>query len=234
MTEHATTMDEIKTNLLDAALIHVPFDGWSETAFRTAIADSGVDPALARAACPRGAVDLAVAFHRRGDDEMARRLSQIDLAAMRIRDRAITAIRFRLEAMEDKELVRRGTTLFALPQHAGDGARAVWGTADRIWTALGDGSTDINWYTKRATLCAVYSATVLYWLGDETPGHAATWEFLDRRIGNVMQFEKFKAQVRGNRLLKPFLVCPNWMAGQVKAPHARRPMPGQITPQTAE
>ncbi len=32
------------------------------------------------------------------------------------------------------------STLFALPQHAADGARAIWGTADAIWTALGDTS----------------------------------------------------------------------------------------------
>jgi ubiquinone biosynthesis protein COQ9 len=54
--------------------------------------------------------------------------------------------------------------------HAADGAKAIWGTADRIWTALGDTSDDLNWYTKRATLSAVYGSTVLYWLGDDSPG----------------------------------------------------------------
>ena len=42
----------------------------------------------------------------------------------------------------------------------------------------------------RAILSSVYSATVLYWLGDESAGHGATWSFLDRRIADVMQFEK--------------------------------------------
>ena len=39
---------------------------------------------------------------------------------------------FRIEAADDKEVVRRGTTLFALPHHAADGARAIWGTADTV------------------------------------------------------------------------------------------------------
>ena len=98
-------------------------------------------------------------------------------------------------------MVRR---LFALPINAGEGAKAIWGTCDAIWTALGDTSDDVNWYTKRATLSGVYSSTVLFWLGDDSPDHQATWEFLDRRIENVMQFEKLKASVQKIPLLKPF------------------------------
>ncbi|MEX5727751.1 ubiquinone biosynthesis protein COQ9 [Rhodovulum iodosum] len=236
MTDLPNGMDEIKDRLLDAALMHVPFDGWSEAAFRAAIADAEIEPALARAACPRGAVDLALAYHARGDDEMVRRLAETDLSALRMRDRIATAIRFRLETVDDKEAVRRGATLFALPQYAADGARALWQTADRIWTVLGDSSDDVNWYTKRASLSAVYSSTVLYWLGDETPGAHATWEFLGRRIDGVMRFEKFKAQVNGAKLLKPFLIGPNWLARQIKPPHkpAQMGLPGTLKPQGAE
>ncbi|SIO43592.1 ubiquinone biosynthesis protein COQ9 [Rhodovulum sp. ES.010] len=235
MTETTNGLDQTREALLDAAMMHVPFDGWSEASFRAAIADSGVDPALARAACPRGAVDLAVAFHKRGDDEMARRLAQTDMTEMRFRDKVALAVRYRLEAVDDKEVVRRGATLFALPQYAADGSKLVWGTADRIWTVLGDSSDDVNWYTKRASLSAVYGATVLYWLGDESPGNSATSEFLDRRIGGVMRFEKLKSQVRKNPLLKPFTIGPDWLGRQIKPPHARRrDMPGSWAAQAAD
>ncbi|ARE39570.1 hypothetical protein RGUI_1429 [Rhodovulum sp. P5] len=235
MTETPNGMDKIKEQLLDAAQMHVPFDGWSETAFRAAVADAGVDPELARAACPRGAVDLAVAFHERGDAQMVKRFNETDTTDMRIRDKVALAVRYRLEAVDDKEIVRRGMTLFALPTYAADGSKLVWGTADRIWTLLGDSSDDVNWYTKRASLAAVYGATVLYWLGDETPGDAATWEFLDRRIGGIMRFEKLKAQVNKSLLLKPFTVGPNWLGRQVRPPHLRtRPdMPGSMAHGTA-
>ncbi len=212
------SMADVTDRLLDAALGHVPFDGWSEATFRAAVTESGTEPALARAACPRGAVDLAVAFHRRGDDAMVARLRATDLSAMRFRDRVAAAVRFRLEAVDDREVVRRGTTLFALPQHAADGARLVWGTADLIWDTLGDTADDLNWYSKRAILSGVYASTVLYWLGDMTPGHAATWEFLDRRIDGVMQFEKVKKAANDSPVLKPFLALPNWLAKQVRPP----------------
>ncbi len=216
--------------LLDAALLHVPFDGWSADTFAAATRDSGVDPTVARAICPRGAVDLAVAYHRRGDAAMTARLRDADLAAMRYSDRVAFAIRARLEAASDKEAVRRGSTLFALPQYAADGARLIWGTADAIWTALGDTSTDINWYTKRATLSAVYGACALYWLGDQSEGHQATWDFIERRIADVMQIEKVKGQLRENKLFSALMVGPNMILSKVRAPTPRPDMPGSYAP----
>lgn len=213
--------DDTGTRVLDAALLHVPFDGWSDSAFRAAVADSEVDPVVARGLFPRGAIDLAVAFHRRGDDLMAERLAAADLSGMRFRDRVAHAVRVRIELVEDREAVRRGTTLFALPMHAAEGARLIWETADRIWTVLGDGSRDLNWYTKRATLAGVYSSTVLYWLGDDSLGNDATWSFLDRRIDDVMRIEKLKGDLRGNPVTRRLMTGTDWLAARVRAPERR-------------
>ncbi|MEZ5714714.1 MAG: COQ9 family protein [Paracoccaceae bacterium] len=223
-------MSDPREKLLDAALAHVPFDGWSDETFQAALADTGMAPGLARGLCPRGALDLAVAYHRRGDRRMVERLEQADLGAMRFRDRIAAAVRFRLEAVEDRELVRRGMALFALPQYAPDGARLIWDTADLIWRSLGDSSDDINWYTKRATLSGVYSATVLYWLGDDSEDHDATWAFLDRRIEDVMRFEGFKANMRANPGLMRLLKGPLDVLGRIRAPQPRGDMPGRWGP----
>jgi len=229
-TREPLSLAEARRRLMEAAMMHVPFDGWSEATFRAAIRDAGLSRALADAACPRGAVDLALAFHAAGDREMIRRLRSEDLSALRFRDKIATAVRYRLDAAEDKEVVRRASSLFALPQYAADGARLIWGTADRIWDTLGDSSDDLNWYTKRATLSGVYASTVLYWLGDESEGNAATWEFLDRRIADVMQVEKLKAQVQDNPVLKRVFAGPLWLAGRIRPP-ARAPevnLPGHL------
>lgn len=223
-------MTETTDRILDAALMHVPFDGWSELTFRSAAADADVSLEEAKALFPRGAVDLALAFHKRGDQQMAEALGAEDLSAMRFRDRVSHAVKLRLDLVEPhKEAVRRGATLFALPMHAADGARALWETSDAIWTSLGDPSRDLNWYTKRATLSGVYSATVLYWLGDQSAHHEATWAFLDRRVDDVMRFETMKKHLRDNRFLKPFLAGPEWLASQVRAPSGTPPadLPGR-------
>lgn len=222
---------DLMSRLLEAAKPHVPFDGWSETTLRLAAQDADVAPGLVAAICPRGAVDLALAYHAEGDAAMLKRLEETDLSAMRFRDRIAFAVRARLEAVEDRELVRRGTTLFSLPNHAADGAKAIWQTCDHIWTALGDTSDDVNWYTKRATLSGVYGATVLYWLGDDSEGNVRTWEFLDRRIEDVMQIEKLKARARENRVVSGLMAGPLAFLGRVRAPQARQQtgMPGRWT-----
>lgn len=231
MTEE-NPLNAAREAVIGAALAHVPFDGWSETTLKAALADSGVEPALGAALFPRGALDLALAYHRQGDTRMMEALAATDLDALRIRDRIASAVMTRLDLVEDKELVRRGSTFFALPQNAAEGARAIWGTADAIWTALGDTSDDVNWYSKRATLSAVYSATVLYWLGDDSPDHEATRDFLDRRIGDVMQFEKMKAAVRSNPLGKALLAGPMKLMGQIRAPRAPADLPGSLKDRT--
>jgi ubiquinone biosynthesis protein COQ9 len=218
--------EDTKDRVLDAALVHVPFDGWSDRTLKAALADAGVALGLGKALFPRGGVDLALAYHARGDAEMLARLAETDLSALRFRDRIAKAVQIRLE-LADQELVRRGSTLFSLPNHAADGAKAVWGTADKIWTALGDTSTDVNWYTKRATLSAVYGATVLYWLGDTSPGQQATWEFLDRRIDGVMQIETLKAKVRENPLGKAILAGPGKVLESFRKPRMPDDLPGR-------
>jgi len=215
-----------RDTLLDAMLPHVTFDGWTDTSFRAAVKDAGLSEAEAKAIAPRGAIDLAVAFHRRGDAAMVAKLKETDLSGLRFRDRVATALRYRLEVMTEREAVRRASTLFSLPNHAAEGGKLVWETADHVWTALGDESRDGNWYSKRVILSGVWASTVLYWLGDDSPGHVNTQAFIDRRIDNVMQFEALKGKLRENPLTKPFMDMQTAVFGRMKAPVARDDVPG--------
>ncbi len=208
---------DMKTELLEVILPHVAFDGWSENSFRRACNDSEIDISHARLVCPRGALDLAIFFHTLGDKNMQARISEHDFLNQRFRDKVATAVRFRLDSVEDKEAVRRAATLFALPQNATIGARLIWATADAIWTGFGDRSMDVNWYTKRASLSAVYGSCILFWLGDDSPDHINTWEFLDRRIENVMQFEKVKSSLRENVPLRKLISGPDWLFSKIRS-----------------
>src|SRR4029077_14179482 len=96
----------------------------------------------------------------------------------------------------EREAARRALALLALPLNAGLGLKLLYRTVDAMWYAAGDTSADFNFYTKRAILAGVYSSTLLYWLNDRAEGSEATWSFLDRRIDDVMKFEKFKDRVR--------------------------------------
>lgn len=205
--------------VLDAALPQVAFDGWSEALYARAVEEAGVDPGAARMAFPRGGLDLAIEAHRRDDRRLLDKISDSDFSSLRIREKITRAVRLRLElAGEHEEAVRRAAAMFALPLYAPEGARLTWGTADTIWHGIGDTSQDYNWYSKRLTLSGVYSATLLFWLGDESVDKEATWRFLDRRIDDVMTFEKVKARVRKNPLARLVLAGPREILKRVKAP----------------
>ncbi|MBC7735671.1 MAG: COQ9 family protein [Candidatus Saccharibacteria bacterium] len=221
------TMETTKSRLLEAALPHVPFDGWSEATLAAAITDSQTAPALARALFPRGGLDLALAYHAAGDQQLRATIAATDMAALRFRDRFATAVRLRLQ-LADRECVRRGAALFPLPQNVAAGSRVMWATADTIWTALGDTSTDVNWYTKRVSASGVYAATVLFWLGDDSANQQATWEFLDRRVDNVMSIEATKARFRENRLGKALMAGPLKILERVHAPRKATDLPGKV------
>ncbi|QDY70219.1 COQ9 family protein [Qingshengfaniella alkalisoli] len=218
----------VKDNLLDAILPHVVFDGWGKASFDAAVTDVGIKPVVAHAHCPRGATDLALHYHKRCDARMVQELEQTDLPEMRFRDRVALAVKLRLQVIDNKEAVRRAVTLFSLPTLAPDGTKAVWDSVDLIWRTLGDRSDDVNWYTKRATLSGVYGSTLLYWLGDDSDGNERTWDFLDRRIDNVMQFEKAKARVKALPGMGALAGAAERVFGTIKAPHRATGQPGRM------
>ena len=197
MTE-TTPSAALRARLLDAMLPAAARLGWTRAAFEAAARDAGLSPGEAQLAAPGGAVELLEAFADWADDQMAEALGALDLGAMKIRAKVTAAIRLRLEAAEPhKRAALRGARMVALRRHAPLAARLGWKTADRIWRALGDTSTDGNFYSKRAILMAVHGAVFARWLVDSSPGHADTWSFLDRRIENVMQFERLKGRAAG-------------------------------------
>ncbi|MEX0299705.1 MAG: COQ9 family protein [Kordiimonas sp.] len=191
------TPEELRLPLLEAMLSHVAFDGWSAAALKLAAEDVGVSAEMAELAYPRGAMEVLELHLEQADKKLADALSDMDLPSMKIRERITVAIRIRLEQnTENREAVRRGLSLLALPTNVVTGSKALWRTADTMWQAAGDTSTDHNWYTKRATLSAVYSAVLVYWLSDDSEDFEKTWAFLDRRIEDVMKIEKTKFQAR--------------------------------------
>lgn len=191
------TPEELRVPLLDAVLAHVPFDGWTSKAVENAAADILVSNEMAELAFPNGAIEMLEVHLDNANRLLADKLATLDLPSMKIRDRITLAVRTRLEQNADtRETVRRGLFTLALPQNLALGSKALWNSADTMWRAAGDTSTDHNWYTKRATLSAVYSAVLLFWLNDDSDGFADTWAFLDRRIEDVMKIETAKYKMR--------------------------------------
>ena len=190
--------------LLDAALPNIAFDGWTPRLLIQSAEAAGISQGEMRLAFPDGVLGLIDYFLADGDRRMEVALAEKNIAAMKIRERITLAVRTRLEVDEaNREAMRRAITMLALPTSGGLGARTLYRTVDAIWRAIGDQSTDFNFYTKRATLAGVFSAVTLFWFADDSAAYARTWAFLDSRIEDVMRIEKAKAQVKKVGALLP-------------------------------
>jgi ubiquinone biosynthesis protein COQ9 len=198
------TLDEIRLALAPAIGRNAAFDGWSDAAVKSAAEEIGIDPDVAALAVKGGAMTLIDAWIDGIDLELARRLPPEKLNAMKIRERITALLATRMEIMApDREALRRAMAIMAMPQNLAKAAKIGWRSADRMWRLAGDTATDFNHYTKRMTLSAVYGSVLAVFVNDDSDNFADSRAFLDRRIDNVMQFEKVKAQAKARREYVP-------------------------------
>lgn len=201
-------LEDLRRRLLEAALTHAAFDGWSPLLLRRAAADIDVSQAEAENTFPRGARDLLEYFSSETDRAMLDALEQADLESLKVRERVSLAVQTRLDLLlPHREAVRRGLSFLALPQNAALGTQLLWRTADAIWWAAGDSATDHNYYSKRTLLVGVYSSTLLVWLDDQSEEQSDSKAFLERRIDGALKIG-FRVGASINRLLNlPDQLC---------------------------
>ena len=191
------TPEELCNPLLEAALNHVAFDGWSKRTLSQAEKDVGTVPGIIELAFPGGAIQMIDLHAQHCDIEMVEKAAKVDVNKLKIREKITQLVKLRIETMLPyKEATHRTVSYLALPKNHFTSLRLLYRTVDLIWKTIGDTSTDFNFYTKRITLSSIYTSTFLYWLADESEASRDTWTFLDRRIENVMQFEKIKTKFR--------------------------------------
>ena len=197
--ESPSPLELLRRRLALAVGENAVFDGWTPQAVDSAAAQLGVDPVQARLAMPKTQAAMIDLYIQEVDRALEAYFTPERLSGLKIREKIRGLVWRRLEIMGPaREAVRRTLAILAMPQNLPRAIKISWRTADQMWRIAGDTSTDFNHYTKRMTLVAVYGSTLLVWLDDQSEGWADTAAFLDRRIDDVMRFEKFKAEWRGS------------------------------------
>ena len=182
--------------LISAMLAHVPFDGWGDKARNAGAEDMGISVEEAAHLVPdeKAAIDL---FTDHADLEMARSLDAMDPRPEKISAIIRSAILARLQNAEPhREAVTQALKILARPQHAALASKTLYRTVDRIWRLTGDRATDFSFYTKRASLAGIYSATLLYWTMNSTADRAKTEVFLDQRMSELALIPKVTAPAK--------------------------------------
>ncbi len=219
MSEATARRVALRDRILEAALLHVPFDGWTERTLEQAARDAGVEPATARRLFPRGGDSLLEWLDDWADRRMLAAVAEEDLAALPLHRRIARLVRARFEALAPhREALRRAVVARGLPQNLPGGLMALWRTVDRIWQAAGVPPAEdrgLSHYSRRMLLAAILVATFFYWLEDESDDFRASWAFLDRRLQDAL--------VLGRTLnrLGDFVPARPWRRGDGLAPGPR-------------
>jgi ubiquinone biosynthesis protein COQ9 len=195
MSENSDWAGETEQRVLDEALRLAPREGWTSILVRRAGLAAGLTPPEAELLLPHGPKDLAALLSRRHDAAAMATLAEVDVGALKIREKIELGVQTRIEAaMADEAALRRWVGFLNLPFHLALGARLYWETADAIWRWAGDVATDENHYSKRAILSGLYTSTLAVRL---TGGDEAARVHLERGIGAVMRYETFKWKYKG-------------------------------------
>ncbi|HVY33386.1 MAG TPA: COQ9 family protein [Caulobacteraceae bacterium] len=180
-----------EAKVLDAALELAGEHGWSAKTVVRAAQGAGLSAGDVELLMPGGPRDLAALYSRRLDQAMLDALADVDPRSLKIRQRIIRAVQARQDAAAQHEAAsRRWAGFLALPTNLPLALRLQWEAADAVWRWAGDTASDENHYSKRAILSAILGSALMVRL---SAGKAEADAFVERRVGDVMSFEKWKA-----------------------------------------
>ena len=202
MSTDANWTQAAEERLLEQALRLAPLEGWTARMARLAGRAAGFADGETELLLPRGPADLAALLSRRHDARALMILQGTEPQALKVRERIASALEARLDAAgADEAALRRCAGFLALPPNLPIAGRLAWESADALWRWAGDTSVDENHYSKRAIMAGVLSGALAVRLSS---GRGAALRFAERRIDDVMRFEKWKAKAP----LRP----ESWMA----------------------
>ncbi len=190
------TSKEVRVDILQAMLPIVVFDGWNQKSLRASIKSINLPEGSEELYFPEGALEVIRFWHDQMNEFVKSNLESLNKSEMKIREQVTAGVLSALESIgSNEEAMRRAIIRLSLPDAAVQGPTYLWSLADSIWRAIGDRSTDYNYYTKRTILAGVLGSTVTVWISDSDQNKVKTKLFLDARISNVMSFEKSKFKI---------------------------------------
>ena len=193
--------NQTKIDLIMAMLTHVPFDGWTWEAMEQGAIDIGFEKKkttslrikIFKDLFKNGSIDFIDIFSEIIDLEVKESYNSIEPKPERVPEKIKKIIMIRLNLCQKyKEAVRSSISLTAIPANTKISLNILYRTCNSIWRIAGDKSTDFSFYTRRISLAAVYTSTLLFWLNDKSNNNVDTEFFLDRRLKDISKISSLK------------------------------------------
>ena len=197
------TLDDfqIRIDLIRAMLTHVPFDGWTWEAMEQGAVDINFEKTktpsfrikIFKDLFKNGPIDFIDIFSEIIDLEVKENYDLIEFKPERVPEKIKKIIMLRLNLCQKyKESVRSSVSITAIPVNARASLKILYRTCNSIWRIAGDKSTDFSFYTRRISLAAVYTSTLLFWLNDNSNNNVETEFFLERRLKDISKISSLK------------------------------------------
>ncbi len=206
--------NQIRIELIKAMLTHVPFDGWTWEAMEQGAIDIGYEHKktsserinIFKDLFKNGSIDFIDFFSEIIDQEVKENYNLIEPKPVRVPEKIKKIIMIRLNLCQKyKEAVRSSISLTAIPFNTKISLNILYRTCNSIWRIAGDKSTDFSFYTRRISLAAVYTSTLLFWLNDKSNNNIETEFFLDRRLKDINNISNLKRPLSDlNKFTKNF------------------------------
>eukprot|EP01119_Soliformovum_irregulare_P012099 TRINITY_DN3123_c0_g1_i1.p1 TRINITY_DN3123_c0_g1~~TRINITY_DN3123_c0_g1_i1.p1 ORF type:complete len:294 (-),score=52.50 TRINITY_DN3123_c0_g1_i1:76-957(-) len=217
-TSYPNTFEDPRPNILEAALKQVKTHGWSKEALSVG-AETIKLPSITHGVFPEGEYDLVNYFVDKSTRDWVSKIPTFRLEEMTPKERLKKLIQTRLEYnIPYMSHWPQAMAILAHPTHLPQSLHHASVLVDEILHQAGDRSVNFDWYTKRAGVLGIYTATELYMITDTSRGFESTWSFLDRRIDDMIGLGTISTEagraltIVGNGVasqLKPYLTPTN-------------------------
>ncbi len=156
------TINKQREIFIKAAIPFVLEHGWSEHALREGSKATGEKEEYWGTLFPN--LSDAVAYFEMMEDELM-------LAALLqeggVRSRIAELLKHRIKHISGgKEMLLHLKEFYLQPHNIAKLPKVAWQTSDIIWKAIGDKSTDMNYYSKRLLLSGAITAAMRHYLSD--------------------------------------------------------------------
>ncbi|RYN45596.1 hypothetical protein AA0117_g10006 [Alternaria alternata] len=181
--------------ILSSAYAHVPNHGFTIDALKLGARDAGYLD-VSTNLLPRGVFDL-INYHLvtqrlalQNNVQFPEQGEQGKKMGVGAKVRTLTLARLRA----NEPVIHRwqeALAIMAQPTYVPASLAELARLADEVWFLSGDQSVDSSWYTKRATLSAIYSSTEMYMTQDKSANFVETEQFLDNRLQDLTKVGGF-------------------------------------------
>ncbi|EPY51460.1 ubiquinone biosynthesis protein Coq9 [Schizosaccharomyces cryophilus OY26] len=183
-----------KAQILKHALEHVPQLGFSEKAITIGGRSLGYSN-LPKALFPSGPMDLISYFLLQQRYALREQKSHLTILPSTT-EKVTHLIWSRLQANRDiLEHLPHMIATCVTPSNLPSSVKSLAYLSDEILYLAQDKSADFHWYTKRAAVSAIYSASELFMTKDNSPNFQATYDFVQHRVQHAKALNNIREDI---------------------------------------